>query len=252
MERNIYKIRKELFITSNEEIKEGDIFLGLQNQISCATNKDIYGGFEKKIILTTDPDLIKDGVQAIDDEFLEWFVKNPSCEEVIINFERYEKGVGLLTSDWRTSNADYYKIIIPKEEPKQEIYWVGVVKWNDGTILRTEPFYNYDNGIKEWSSKFSYENQGKFEWIDYEKFEKLKQETLEKADLKEMLKEATKQTTCASERMGFIAGAKWQAERMYSEEEVLELLIKFDYYPTMYKGNSIEEINKWFEQFKKK
>jgi hypothetical protein len=38
----------------------------------------------KKIILTTDQDLIKDGVQAIDDEFLEWFVKNPSCEEVEI------------------------------------------------------------------------------------------------------------------------------------------------------------------------
>jgi len=27
----------------------------------------------KKIILTTDQDLIKDGVQSIDDEFLEWF-----------------------------------------------------------------------------------------------------------------------------------------------------------------------------------
>ena len=36
----------------------------------------------KKIILTTDQDLIEDGVQAIDDEFLEWFVKNPSCERV--------------------------------------------------------------------------------------------------------------------------------------------------------------------------
>ena len=36
----------------------------------------------KKIILTTDQDLIKDGVQAIDDDFLEWFVKNPSCEVV--------------------------------------------------------------------------------------------------------------------------------------------------------------------------
>jgi hypothetical protein len=30
----------------------------------------------KKIILTTDLDLIKDGVQSIDNEFLEWFVKN--------------------------------------------------------------------------------------------------------------------------------------------------------------------------------
>jgi hypothetical protein len=30
----------------------------------------------QKIILTTDLDLIKDGVQSIDNEFLEWFVKN--------------------------------------------------------------------------------------------------------------------------------------------------------------------------------
>jgi hypothetical protein len=29
----------------------------------------------KKIILTTDSNLIKDGVQAIDDEFLEWFIE---------------------------------------------------------------------------------------------------------------------------------------------------------------------------------
>ena len=28
--------------------------------------------------------MIQNGVQAIDDKFLEWFVKNPSCEEVEI------------------------------------------------------------------------------------------------------------------------------------------------------------------------
>lgn len=52
--------------------------------------------------------------------------------------------------------------------------------------------------------------------------------------------------------IGFIAGAKWQAERMYSEEEVLELLNKFEYYPTMYRGNSESELKEWLEQFKKK
>ena len=51
---------------------------------------------------------------------------------------------------------------------------------------------------------------------------------------------------------GFIKGAKWQQERMYSEEEVIELLNKredcinqtssiFDYTST----------KDWFEQFKK-
>jgi hypothetical protein len=35
-----------------------------------------------KVILTTDPELIKNGVQAISDTFLEWFIKHPTCEQV--------------------------------------------------------------------------------------------------------------------------------------------------------------------------
>lgn len=58
-------------------------------------------------------------------------------------------------------------------------HWIGIVKWNDGTILRTEPFFEYDKGVKVWSSKFSFENKGKFEWIDYEKVEESKQKTIE-------------------------------------------------------------------------
>jgi hypothetical protein len=47
---------------------------------------------------------------------------------------------------------------------------------------------------------------------------------------------------------GFIAGAKWQAERMYSKEEVLKLLITFSDDRTFLKKNVAV---KWFEQFKK-
>jgi hypothetical protein len=65
------------------------------------------GGWCEKIILTTDPDLIKDGVQSIDDEFLEWFVSNPSCEFVEVK--------PLLSNNGRVLFG--YKIIIPKEEP---------------------------------------------------------------------------------------------------------------------------------------
>ena len=50
-------------------------------------------------------------------------------------------------------------------------------------------------------------------------------------------------------RVGFIEGANWQQERMYSEEEVQLILSKL---LTDIKngnaGNSVE----WFEQFKKK
>jgi hypothetical protein len=41
----------------------------------------------------------------------------------------------------------------------------------------------------------------------------------------------------------FIAGAKWQQERMYSEEEVYNLLCQFP---------NEEELDNWFEQNKKK
>jgi hypothetical protein len=70
-------------------------------------------GFNKKIILTTDQDLIKDGVQSIDDEFLEWVVKNPSCEEV--EFSIMNKGYNKKED---IPYQEFYKIIIPKEEPK--------------------------------------------------------------------------------------------------------------------------------------
>lgn len=52
-----------------------------------------------------------------------------------------------------------------------KVYWVGVVKWNDGTFYTTEPFYEYDEGIKVWSAEFSSKHQGEFESIDYERFD---------------------------------------------------------------------------------
>jgi len=48
----------------------------------------------------------------------------------------------------------------------------------------------------------------------------------------------------------FIEGAKWQQERMYSEEEV-ETIAK-DAYAMGRKGLLIGVFNKWFEQFKNK
>jgi hypothetical protein len=52
-----------------------------------------------------------------------------------------------------------------------KVHWVGVVKWNDGTFYTTEPFYEYDEGIKVWSAEFSSKHQGEFEYIDYERFD---------------------------------------------------------------------------------
>jgi hypothetical protein len=128
---------QHIYITSDEEIKEGDWFLwkdteypylfkciGLTDEDSLQVKNtltgelgtyhrnpkdsdygDWYRCYSKKIILTTDQDLIKDGVQAIDDEFLEWFVENPTYEEV----EVYEVNGKLFAEP-----------IIPQESPETE------------------------------------------------------------------------------------------------------------------------------------
>jgi len=184
MERNIYKIEKELFVTSDEEITRNDYWLNIDN--NTISNGEMFELANdapscKKIILTTDQDLIKDDVQAIDDEFLEWFVNNPSCEFVVVKQKQHfeadkSKRINPLNGVYYS-----YKIIIPKEEPKQE--------------------------------------------------------TLEEA------KKYAELSYYGDEVDAFIAGAKWQAERMYSEEEVLELIDNF--------SGSVRQAKEWFEQFKK-
>ena len=114
---------QHIYITSDEDIKEGDWCIEYDDADKKwlnpykPTNKswDMVSkanycrlrGTVKKIILTTDQDLINN-VQSIDDEFLEWFVKNPSCEEVeVMNVPDFIYG----------TKHSCYKIIIPKEEP---------------------------------------------------------------------------------------------------------------------------------------
>jgi hypothetical protein len=128
---------QNIFFTSDEEIKEGDWvienhtfkrepYIGkcfypkndgtvtdevLKRDLLSVNYEGHYETLArkhncKKIILTTDQDLIKDGVQSIDDTFLEWFVKNPSCEEVEVE------------PDYDEIRGDYYRIVILQEETK--------------------------------------------------------------------------------------------------------------------------------------
>jgi hypothetical protein len=68
---------QNIYITSDEEIKEGN-WVYYENGDLKGIHKVVNGQrpktmILKKIILTTDSQLIANGVQAIDDEFLEWF-----------------------------------------------------------------------------------------------------------------------------------------------------------------------------------
>jgi hypothetical protein len=148
-------INQNIYITSDEEIEEGFVFNTFNNTVYkivpnnssremlanpfilplCAINKEHYF----KLILTTDKDLIKNGVQAIDDDFLEWFVKNPSSEEVEV--EKYFHEVG--------DNYDY-EIIIPKEEPKTKCYCGHTTYCDCGSLEDNQETLEYNKLCAEF------------------------------------------------------------------------------------------------------
>lgn len=175
-----------IYVINDEKIKEGDWIVanqGVHKVTDIKTGKYPYGTLNykgtkiyhheswKKIILTTDPDLIKDGVQAVNNEFLECFAKNPMCEHV--QHYTVDKSTTLNT-------VIKYELIIPKEELK----------------------YN------------------------------MKQETLKEAATKEGLFRASQHNLNRAKagynakwfKRGALFGSKWQAERMYTEEDIINAL----------------------------
>jgi hypothetical protein len=133
-----------IYITSDEFEPEKWYFNTKYNHVSKSVrvpNIDMLEAGCKKIILTTDPDLIKDGVQAIDDEFLKWWIKNPSCEYVVVYFN-YKK------FRWSGLNkSQCYEIIIPQEE-LEEMLMSNCVIFTAQEKLKQEP--NFYEKLKEY------------------------------------------------------------------------------------------------------
>ena len=78
----------------------------------------------------------------------------------------------------------------------------------------------------------------------------MKQETLE-----EFIKSQPYYGYCTTEyKEGIEVGAKWQAQRMYSEEEVRELFNQYKQEFSIYRNLQILNVRfeEWFEKFKKK
>jgi hypothetical protein len=92
---------------------KGDCFIENGKYIFNGSSSPVSDTFiprrNQKIIPNNRPKLNQ---RECNDEFLEWFVKNPSCEEVeVLHQDVYSMG------KWdRRSN-----IIIPKETPKQNL-----------------------------------------------------------------------------------------------------------------------------------
>ena len=133
--------KQNIYITDNSEIKEENWVYCIKRKLfgkiveiqlakNTLDNSMLYFEIEdkeiwcklsncKKIILTTDQYLIKNGVQAIDDVFLEWFVENLSCEEVEVESKLTKDGVWTDLNGYvelPTIHSINYKIIIPKED----------------------------------------------------------------------------------------------------------------------------------------
>ena len=173
---------QHIYITSDEEIKEGIDQWYLDKVLNKPYNSGgaQYSSKQDVIILTTDEDLIKDSVQAINNEFLEWFVKNPSCEEVEVNDWLDDKGNIAFNGKLR------YQIIIPNEEPE----FIQI---------------NQDNPVTRGSTAL----------VRNPKYQReMTQETLEEAAENYGNSIGNKNGTA---QFDFIRGAKWQQERMYSE-----------------------------------
>jgi hypothetical protein len=124
-ERNFQHNPQHLYIISDEEIKDDEYYLSWQDYYNppkyvIYVKSSGVNGNGKKIILTTDPELIADGVQSIDDIFLEWFVKNPSCEFVEVEKDSIIE-IKEISYEGDFQDVEYvnYKIFIPQEEPKQ-------------------------------------------------------------------------------------------------------------------------------------
>jgi hypothetical protein len=262
---------QHIYITSNEKIKQGDWYYDCGDvNFICKAFKHTTQQYQRvKIILTTDQELIKDGVQAIDDEFLEWFVKNPSCDEVEVvkgsfNLSPTEE---MLEKEKYvpTGTFDTYKIIIPKEEPKK--YPIGGYApgnyrctcvtcktkfMGDKRAVQCEPCAIKMTQEEPKQKIIASEEDAKI-FVDAIKNPPAPNENLKQAfknfSKQETLEEAAKEQWGNVHRtgvLGFIEGAKWQAERMYSKEEVEKIVNRALTY------GATASFKEWFEQFKKK
>lgn len=144
---------RNLYITNDEEIKEERLYkeiyvIDIQTKnigkLTCKNNffkgssklieikwidkQNIWNyNSLKEVILTTDTDLINNGVQPIDDTFLKWFVNNPICEFVEVERLDTFKKTNEVYVDEITGGNYYeiikqYKIIIPQEELSTKLH----------------------------------------------------------------------------------------------------------------------------------
>jgi hypothetical protein len=241
-----------IYITDDSKIRNGDWYFDGSDFVHKKTkyNDSLVDGNKqaKKIILTTDTKLIEDGIEEIDDnddneaKFIEWLIKNPTCEfvethlwisdeddideyydspdeypsyyEIIIQIESKFKNRQIGSAEF-VANEIIKNTIISKEEPKQDWYCPKC-----------------DSCVSSESVTFEEKHQICNTCVV------IKQETiLEEVDenkknlyyYKQVMNPyPVEEYSHTAYEKGFIEGyqesTKWQQEKSYSEEEVIEII----------------------------
>jgi hypothetical protein len=137
------------YIIHNNKIHEVIENKGLYISVKELSHIDIRADLCKKIVFTTDQDLINNGIQAINDDFLQWFVKN--ANESGVPFDRCEVEV-IPNSSWGFDTTEPkllgYKLIIPQEETKSKFdkkddVWIALCDKMPTTELNGEKVLVY-------------------------------------------------------------------------------------------------------------
>ncbi len=109
----------------------------VQRDIDSRKYWEVEDYFISKILLTTDPDLVKDGIQEVPESFLNWFIENPSCEqvEVLSEVKFFDKNgfcVSMICYDTDYEKTIYYintdKVDEKTNPVEGKFYWVRPFK----------------------------------------------------------------------------------------------------------------------------
>jgi hypothetical protein len=183
-----------------------------------------YGSEQEVIIMTNDTHLIEGGVQAIEDEFLNYFVENPSCNDAEIHSVELCENCGQQHCDNYDckgyKDEKYYLISTPKNTVKK------ITTYCDGYEISTETIKPKEDSTK--SDSISNEERKKY----FEEKEKNKKALIEamyevhrnRKELKQELLPDFKLSKSIFNKIGELNASKDNTEYSEIDKKAMDLL----------------------------
>ena len=251
-------LTQHLYITLSEKINVGDWFYVLGYTEGCiqkcfeADEKTINGMFSEdhygnrvfreqavKVILTTDPNLIENGIQEVPNYFLEWLCNNQTFEYVEV--DKLKRTIGFDSLD-----ETYFDYVIKIPEVKCYDKNNQLLKEGDYVDVQKEGIYQI---YKKEDNQLYFKPYGEEEKVsDYFSNDMIKCNIVEHSD-NSIEPETFEDAISELGKTIYNIVDKYkikQSKNTYSEEEVLELLNKRE----LYLGK--KSCYDWFQQNKKK